>query len=76
MPLPTGLKLYRVTYVESVLREVYVAAYSAQKANDFAIEQQQNAEHHHAINIWCNDWQAEPAGCSPVRRAACYECRP
>ena len=49
------MKTYRVSYVESVLREVVVEGASEDHAIDVARLQMENAEHHHAVDVWNTD---------------------
>ena len=68
------MKPYCVTYVESILREVLVDAAGEEHALDVARLQMENAEHHHATDVWNSDWSAEPAPKSPLVNARCFEC--
>ena len=65
---------YRVTYTESVLREAIIEAQDAQQAEDLAIEQRELAEHHHAVDVWDDDWQAKLFQPLPSAARACFEC--
>lgn len=66
---------YRVTYVESGIREVYVTAKSEEAAEELVRAAQENAEHHHMIDFWHDDWRVEPAkSCSANRKPKCLEC--
>ena len=68
------MKTYRVSYVESVLREVVVEGASEEHATDIARLQMENAEHHHAVDVWNTDWSAEPSVKGPLVNARCFEC--
>lgn len=65
---------YRVTYVESILREAVVHAQSPQEAEDRVLEQKELAEHHHAVDVWEDDWQAEEYKRAAVVNRHCFEC--
>lgn len=66
---------YRVSYVEGVLREAYINAESAEAAEEVVRSQMENAAHHHAVDAWTDDWQAEPHAKDPSsRRTRCFEC--
>ena len=65
---------YRVSYVESVLREVVVNASCEPHAIDVARLQMEDAQHHHATDVWNANWFAEPADKRPVVNARCFEC--
>jgi predicted secreted hydrolase len=65
---------YRVTYVDSVLREVILDAANAVEAEDLARKQLEEAQHHHAVDAWIDDWQAEPYRHQPVVNRHCFEC--
>ena len=65
---------YRVTYVESISRETVVHARSDEHAIDVARLQIENAEHHHAFDVWNFDWSAEPLRKRPSVNSRCFEC--
>ena len=65
---------YRVTYEESVLREATVKAEDETRAIDTIRQQLENAEHHHAVEVWDHAWSAEPATKRPTVNARCFEC--
>ena len=50
---------YRVTYVDSVLRETIVKASTPEQAEDKARSEIESATHHHAVDVWQDDWHAE-----------------
>lgn len=65
---------YRVTYVDSVLREVVLDAENDDEAEALARKQVDEAQHHHAVDAWNDDWQAEPYRRQPVVNRRCFEC--
>jgi hypothetical protein len=65
---------YRVTYTDSVLREAVVEAGNADDAEDLVRGQIDSAEHHHAVDAWNDDWQAEPCTRQSRRSLCCFEC--
>ena len=65
---------YRVTYVDSVLRETVVEASTPEQAEDKARQEIDSAVHHHTADAWQDDWQAEPYKRPPVVNATCWEC--
>jgi hypothetical protein len=65
---------YRVTYVESILREAVVEAENPEVAEDFVLGQRECAEHHHAVDVWDDDWQVEEHLTTPVVNRSCFEC--
>jgi hypothetical protein len=65
---------YRVTYVDSVLREVVLDAANGDEAEALARKQVDEAQHHHAVDAWNDDWQAEPYRRQPVVNRHCFEC--
>ena len=65
---------FRVTYVDSVLRETVVEADSAEAAEEVARLQMENAEHHHSCDVWNDDWQVELYRRPPLDNRYCFEC--
>lgn len=65
---------FRVTYVDSVLRETMVEVDSAEAAEEAARLQMENAQHHHACDAWNDDWAVEPYRDAPVVNRHCFEC--
>ena len=65
---------YRVTYVDSVLCEAFVDAENGHKAEIIGRQQMENAEHHHAVDAWNDDWQAQPRAAAHVFNHCCFEC--
>lgn len=65
---------YRVSYVESILREAIVEANSPQEAEDRVLEQKEYPEHHHAVDVWDDDWQVKEYKRAPVVNRHCFEC--
>jgi hypothetical protein len=64
--------LFRVSYVDTVIRQAYILATDEDQANDIIEEQISNGIHHHAIDAYHDDMQAEPADEST--RCCCFEC--
>jgi hypothetical protein len=65
---------FRVTYVDSVLREAVVEAPTSEEAEATARTQMENAEHHHACDAWNDDWQVERYRRPPLVNRSCFEC--
>ena len=65
------MKKYTVTYVESVLREAVIEAKTAEAAEDLVRQQYLEAEHHHAVDVWSDDWQVHD---SKPSSWSCFEC--
>ena len=65
---------FRVTYVDSVLREAVVEADSAEAAEAAARLQLENAEHHHACDAWNDEWAVDPYRHAPLINRRCFEC--
>ena len=65
---------YRVTYVDSVLREAIVEAENPDQAETVVRQQMENVGHHHAVDAWNEDWQAQPRSASPILHPCCFEC--
>lgn len=66
-------RLYRVSYVDTVIRETFVSAHDENEAEDIVEAQIAEAEHHHAIDAYHDDVQAEPVD-KIGRRPLCFEC--
>ncbi len=65
---------YRVSYVESVLREVVVDVSCEPHAIGVARQQMDDAQHHHAADVWNSNWFAESAEKRAPVRERCFEC--
>ena len=65
---------YRVTYVDSVLRETIVNAPTPEHAEDKARSEMESATHHHAVDVWQDDWHAEEYAPPDVSNQFCWEC--
>ena len=65
---------YRITYVDSCLREAVVDASSPETAEEAVRQQMEHGEHHHAVDAWNDDWAAEPHQRRPVVNRTCFEC--
>ncbi len=63
---------YRVTYVDSILRVAFIDADSPESALEAATAETENAQHHHALDTWTDDWQAKPA--QDLSARSCFEC--
>ena len=61
---------YRVTYVDSCLREAVVEAVSPEAAKESVRGQMEHAQHHHAIDAWCTEPYKRP----PIVNRTCFEC--
>ena len=68
----TKAVLFRVTYVDAVVRETYVKAHNESEAEERAENEFDEGVHHHAIDAYRDDMQALPA----INQAAqfCFEC--
>ena len=66
-------RLYRVTYVDTVVRERFVHAHDENEAEDIVEAEIADARHHHAIDAYHDDVQAE-AVTDIGRRPTCFEC--
>jgi len=65
---------YRVTYIESILREVVIHAKTTEDAENMAHQQYLEAEHHHAVDVWNDDWQVNDCKPSSWPNLYCFEC--
>ena len=65
---------YRVTYVDSCLREAVVEAGSPKAAEESVRRQLEHAQHHHVIDDWNDDWCTEPYKRPPIVNRTCFEC--
>lgn len=65
---------YRVTYVDSCLREAVIQASSPEHAEKLASRQMENAQHHHIVDVWNDDWAVEPYKRPPLVNRRCWEC--
>ena len=65
---------YRVTYVDSVLREAVVESASSAAAEEIVRAQMENAQHHHACDAWNDDWSVEACRRPPFVNRSCFEC--
>jgi len=66
-------RLYRVSYVDTVVRETFVNACDENEAEDIVEAQIADADHHHAIDAYHDDVQAE-AVAAIGRSRTCVEC--
>lgn len=64
--------LFRVSYVDTVVRETFVEAATESQAEAIVEEQVHDGVHHHAIDTYHDDMQVLPAGDGNRRR--CFEC--
>jgi hypothetical protein len=69
---PAETVLYRVTYVDSVIREAYVEARDENGAEELVEEEFSDGVHHHAIDAYHDDMQALPT--EDRTRRSCFEC--
>ena len=65
---------YRVTYVDSCLREAVVEASCPEAAEQSVRRQMEDAQHHHAVDAWNDDWCTEPYKRPPIVNRTCFEC--
>ena len=65
---------FRVTYVDSVLREAVVNAPSSEEAEVIVRAQMESADHHHTCDAWNDDWQIAPYRRAPLVDRHCFEC--
>ena len=65
---------YRVTYPESILREAIVEASGPDEAIEAARAEFDDATHHHAVDIWLDDYQAKLSRPRPAAKRICFEC--
>ena len=65
---------YRVTYVDSCLREAVVDTDSPEAAEEAVRQQMETGEHHHAVDAWNDDWAAEPHKPHSLVNRTCFEC--
>ena len=65
---------FRVTYIDSVLREAVVEAPSSEEAEAIVRTEMEDAQHHHACDAWNDDWQIEPYRHAPLVNRSCFEC--
>jgi len=65
---------YRVTYTESILREAFVEASGPDEAVEAARAEFDDAQHHHAVDLWLDDFQAEESRPRPATKRICFEC--
>ena len=66
-------RLFRVSYVDTVVRETFVRAYDENEAEDIVEAQIAEAEHHHAIDAYHDDVQTESVT-EIGPRPTCFEC--
>ena len=69
---PAKTVLYCVSYVDAVVREAFVEARDENEAEALVDEEFSNGVHHHAVDAYREDMQAQPA----VERSRhdCFEC--
>ena len=65
---------YRVSYVDSCLREMVVKAKSAEQAEELTRRQMEDGQHHHVADAWNDDWSVEPFRRHPLVNRRCVEC--
>lgn len=65
---------FQVTYADTVLRQAVVKADTADEAETRVRAQIDDGEHHHAVDTWTDDWQAEPHTDQPGSNRRCFEC--
>jgi len=65
---------FRVSYTDSVLREAVVEADSREQAEAIAQRQMEQGKHHHASDVWIDDWQVEPYRRPSPDNRYCFEC--
>lgn len=70
---PAPARLYRVGYVDTVVRETFVNARDENDAEDIVEGQITARDHHHMIDAYRDDMQAEPVT-DIGRRPMCFEC--
>lgn len=66
-------RLFRVSYVDTVVRETFVNARDENEAEDIVEGQIAQGDHHHMIDSYRDDTQAEPVT-DISRRPMCFEC--
>jgi hypothetical protein len=69
---PAESSVFRVSYVDTVVRETFVTASDENEAEVIVEQQIADAEHHHAIDTYHDDMQTERATGSSAR--TCFEC--
>jgi hypothetical protein len=69
---PAESCLFRVSYVDSVIRETFVTATDKNEAEVIVEQQIADAEHHHAIDAYHDDMQTERGSRASAR--TCFEC--
>lgn len=69
----TPRRLYRVSYVDTVVRETFVNARDENEAEDIVEAEIADARHHHAIDAYHDDVQAQHVA-EVGRRPTCFEC--
>lgn len=69
---PQAKKLFRVTYLDTVLRETFVKAMDENESEDIVEQEIADAVHHHAIDAYHDDMQSEADG--GKHRRSCFEC--
>lgn len=69
---PAETRRFRVSYVDIVVRETFIHATDEDHAYNIIEEQISNGTHHHAIDAYHEDIQAEVA--TVTLRPFCFEC--
>lgn len=64
--------LYRVTYVDTIVREAFVEAHDEYEALDVINAEIGDGAHHHALDAYQEDMQATPT--LDRDRQRCFEC--
>ena len=65
---------YRVTYVESSLRECFIAADTRDEAIEKVRAEFENGQHHHMVDGWDDDWSAVLNAMANGKAKPCIEC--
>jgi len=65
---------YRVTYVDSILRETIIEAATPEHAEDMARHEIELGKHHHSVDVWQDDWQAQEYDPPDNGNEYCWEC--
>jgi hypothetical protein len=69
---PAESCLFRVSYVDTVVRETFVTASDENEAEIIVEQQIADAEHHHAVDAYHDDMQTERA--TGASTHSCFEC--
>ena len=66
-------RLFRVSYVDTIVREAFVEARDEEEAQEIVTAQTLDGQHHHAIDVDVIDMQAEQVT-EIGDRPSCFEC--